>query len=132
MNRRHFLVAASVAAQSWAGANDRLRVAIIGVGSRGTAHIGEILPVSNVEIAAVVDVDGRRTETAAGTIFQKTGQRPKLETDMRRVFDDKTIDAVTVAAPNHWHTLTGIWAIQAGKDVYVEKPVSHNIWEGGK
>jgi predicted dehydrogenase len=132
MNRRHFLVAASSAAQAWAGANDRVRVAIVGVGSRGTAHIGEILSVANVEIGAVVDVDGRRTETAAGTILRKTGKQPRIETDMRRVFDDKNIDAVTVATPNHWHTLTGIWAMQAGKDVYVEKPVSHNIWEGGK
>src|SRR3954447_23552587 len=132
MNRRHFLVAASTAAQSWAAANDRVRVAIVGVGSRGTAHIGEILPVSNVEIAAVVDVDGRRTEAAASTIFQKTGQRPRIETDMRRIFEDKTIDAVTIATCNRWHTLTAIWAMQAGKDVYVEKPVSHNVWEGTK
>src|SRR3954452_11421799 len=108
MNRRHFLLAASAAAQSWAGANDRVRVAIIGVGSRGTAHIGGILPVSNVEIAAVVDVDGRRTEAAASTILQKTAQRPRIETDMRRIFEDKTIDAVTIATCNHWHTLTAI------------------------
>jgi predicted dehydrogenase len=132
MNRRHFLVAATTAAQSWAAANDRVRVAIVGVGSRGSAHIGEILPVSNVEIAAVVDVDGRRTEAAAATVLQKTGQRPRIETDMRRIFEDKTIDAVTIATCNHWHTLTAIWAMQAGKDVYVEKPVSHNIWEGTK
>lgn len=132
MNRRHFLLAASTAAQSWAGANDRVRIAIVGVGSRGTAHIGEILPVANVEIAAVVDVDGRRTETAAGTVKQKTGKSPKIETDMRRVFEDKDIDAVTIATTNHWHTLSAIWAMQAGKDVYVEKPVSHNIWEGAK
>src|SRR6185295_1696799 len=103
MKRRHFLVAASAgAAQSWAGANDRVRVAIIGVGSRGSAHIGEILPVENVEIAALVDVDGCRTEGAGGTVFQKTGKRPRLETDMRRVFEDKNIDAVTIATPNHW------------------------------
>src|SRR3984957_10729639 len=134
MNRRHFLAAASTAAasKSWAGANDRVRLAIIGVGSRGSAHIREILPVANVEIAAVVDVDGRRTESAASTIFQRTGKRPKLESDMRRVFEDKDIDAVTIATTNHWHTLTAIWAMQSGKDAYVEKPVSHNIWEGAK
>jgi len=133
MNRRHFLVSASAAAaQSWAGANDRVRVAIVGVGSRGSAHIREMLPVTNIEIAALVDVDGRRTETAAATVLQRTGKRPKLETDMRRIFEDKEIDAVTIATPNHWHTLTAIWAMQAGKDVYVEKPVSHNIWEGTK
>src|SRR5207247_10857774 len=98
MNRRHFLVTASAAAaQSWAGANDRVAVAIIGVGSRGSAHISEILPVANVEIAALVDVDGRRSEAAASTVFKKTGQHPKVETDMRRVFEDKNIDAVTIA-----------------------------------
>ena len=133
MNRRHFLVTASAAAsQSWAQANDRVRLAIIGVGSRGTAHIKEILPGSNVEIATLVDPDGRRTETAASIISKATGKSPRLETDMRRVFDDKNIDAVTIATTNHWHTLTAIWAMQAGKDVYVEKPVSHNVWEGQK
>jgi predicted dehydrogenase len=132
MNRRSFLVAASTAAQSWAAANDRVRVAIVGVGSRGSAHISEILPVANVEVAALVDVDGRRTEAAAGTVFQKTGKQPRIATDMRRVFEDKNIDAVTIATTNHWHTLSAIWAMQAGKDVYVEKPVSHNVFEGIK
>src|SRR5688572_27643860 len=134
MKRRHFLVTAASAAasQGWAQANDRVRVAIVGVGSRGSAHIREILPVGNVEIAALVDPDGNRTEQAASVVFQKTGKRPKLESDMRRVFDDKNIDAVTIATTNHWHTLTAIWAMQAGKDVYVEKPVSHNVWEGTK
>jgi predicted dehydrogenase len=133
MNRRHFLLTASAgASQSWAGASDRVRVAVIGVGSRGSGHIREILPLSNMEVAALVDPDGRRTETAASLVFQKTGKRPKLESDMRRVFDDKEIDAVTIATTNHWHALTAIWAMQAGKDVYVEKPVSHNIWEGRK
>ena len=134
MQRRQFLLAASTAAasRSWAGANDRVRLAIIGVGSRGNGHIKEILPVANVEIAALVDPDGRRTEAASSVISQKTGKRPKIDSDMRRIFDDKEIDAVTIATTNHWHTLTAIWAMQAGKDVYVEKPVSHNIWEGVK
>ena len=133
MKRRQFLVAASAAAaQSWAGANDRVRLAIIGVGSRGNGHIREILPVPNLEIAALVDPDGRRTEAASSTISQKTGKRPKIDSDMRRIFEDKEIDAVTIATTNHWHTLTAILAMQAGKDVYVEKPVSHNIWEGTK
>jgi len=132
MKRRQFLVSAAAAAQSWAAANDRVRIAIVGVGSRGSAHIKEILPVANVEIAALVDVDGRRTEQASSVVYQKTGKRPKIDSDMRRIFEDKEIDAVTIATTNHWHTLTAIWAMQAGKDVYVEKPVSHNIWEGGK
>ena len=133
MNRRHFLVTASAAAsQAWAGANDRVRVAVVGVGSRGSAHVREILPVANMEVVALVDPDGNRTEKTAGLVFQKTGKRPKLESDMRRVFDDKEIDAVTIATTNHWHTLTAVWAMQAGKDVFVEKPVSHNVWEGTK
>src|ERR1041385_2828762 len=131
MNRRHCLVPASAAAsQSWAGANDRVRLAIIGVGSRGSAHIREILPVANVEIAALVDVDGRRTEAAAATVLQKTGKRPRLESDMRRVFEDKEIDAVTIATTNHWHTLTAIWAMQAGKDAYVRKTGPPKFLEG--
>jgi predicted dehydrogenase len=134
MKRRQFLVTASTAAasQAWAGANDRVRVAIVGVGSRGSAHIRELLPVANVEIAALVDPDGRRTETASSLVFEKTGKRPKIDSDMRRVFEDKEIDAVTIATTNHWHTLTAIWAMQAGKDVFVEKPVSYSVWEGTK
>jgi len=104
-------------------------MAIVGVGSRGSAHIKEILPVANTEIVALVDPDGNRTEAAASIVSAKTGKRPRLESDMRRVFEDKNIDAVTIATTNHWHTLTAIWAMQAGKDVYVEKPVSHNIFE---
>lgn len=130
--RRQFLVAAAAAHQTWAQANDRLRVAIVGVGSRGSAHIKEMLPVANLEIAALVEVDGARAEAASQVVFQKTGKRPIIETDMRRVFDNKSIDAVSIATTNHWHSLTAIWAMQAGKDVYVEKPVSHNIFESVK
>jgi predicted dehydrogenase len=131
MKRRHFLVTAGAAAsQAWAGANDRVRVAIIGVGGRGGAHIREILPVANTEIAALVDPDGRRTEEASSILFKRTGKRPKLESDLRRVFDDKEIDAVSIAATNHWHSLAAIWAMQAGKDVFCEKPACHNVWEG--
>ncbi len=130
MVRRSFLVSAAMASQSWAQASDKLRVAIVGVGSRGTAHIKEMLPVANLEIAALVEVDGARAEAASQAIFAKTGKRPLIHTDMRRAFEDKNIDAVTIATTNHWHSLTAIWAMQAGKDVYVEKPVSHNIFEG--
>jgi len=136
MKRRHFLFSSAVttaaASHGWAQANDRVRVAVIGVGSRGSAHIREMMPVANVEIAALVDPDGRRTEEASSIVFQKTGKRPRLDSDMRRVFDDKEIDAVTIATTNHWHALTAIWAMRAGKDAFVEKPVSHNIYEGIK
>ena len=133
MQRRSFLVSGAFAAsQSWAGANDRVRIAVIGVGGRGTAHVKEILPLANAEVAALVDPDGRRTEQTASIVRQRTNKSPKLESDMRRVFDDKDIDAVTIATTNHWHALTAIWAMQAGKDAYVEKPVSHNYFEGVK
>lgn len=123
---------AAAASTSWAQASDRVRVAVIGVGSRGTAHIKEMAPVAGIEVAAVVDPDTNRAEKAASEIRSRTGKGPKVESDMRRIFDDKSIDAVTIATTNHWHTLTAIWAMQAGKDVYVEKPVSHNIYEGLK
>lgn len=133
MKRRHFLVTASAAAaQRWANAAERVRVAIIGTGSRGTAHVKEVLPVAGMEIAAVVDPDNQRAEAAASLVTRATGRAPRVESDMRRIFEDKNIDAVTIATPNHWHTLTAIWAMQAGKDVYVEKPVSHNLFEGIK
>src|SRR5688572_24476054 len=125
--RRSFLLGASAAAHSSFAAqsapSDRVRIAIVGVGSRGSGHIKESLPLGNVEIAAMVEVDGARAEAASQLIFQKTGKRPIIESDMRRVFEDKSIDAVTIATTNHWHALAGIWAMQAGKDVYVEKPV---------
>ncbi|MBM3753024.1 MAG: Gfo/Idh/MocA family oxidoreductase [Acidobacteria bacterium] len=130
MQRRQFLVSAATAPQSWSQANDRVRVAIVGLGGRGMAHIKEIIPASNMEIAALVEVDGARAEAASQDVFKRTGKRPIIESDMRRVFDNKSIDAVTIATTNHWHALTAIWAMQAGKDVYVEKPVSHNVFEG--
>src|SRR6478736_403204 len=96
MNRRHFLAAASAAASpSWEGANDRVRLAIIGVGYRGSAHIREILPVANVEIAALLEVEGGRTEADAAAVFQKTYKRPTLESIIRGDFEDNEIDAVT-------------------------------------
>ena len=85
--------------------------------------------VSAVEIGAVVDPDGNRAEEAAGWIRQNNGNRPKVESDMRQVFEDSSIDGVVIATTNHWHTLTAIWAMQAGKHVYCEKPVSHDIFE---
>jgi predicted dehydrogenase len=132
MNRRHFLLAGSALTTSLSAASDRVRVAIIGVGGRGNDLMNQSSSVENVEVAALVDPDGNRTEAAAQKLFKKTGKRPKLESDMRRVFDDKEIDAVCIATTNHWHALTAIWAMQAGKDAYVEKPISHNIFEGRK
>ncbi len=114
----------------WAQANDRVRLAVVGVGGRGNDHLKVFSKIDKVEIAAVVDPDGNRAEKAAQWVLQNTGKRCKVESDMRRAFEDKEIDGVTIATTNHWHALSAIWAMQAGKDVYVEKPVSHNFFEG--
>ncbi|RMG37946.1 MAG: gfo/Idh/MocA family oxidoreductase [Planctomycetota bacterium] len=113
--------------------NERLRVAILGLNGRGRSHLAEYMRRKDCEIAAIVDPDenvGFKNGIAA--VEKKLGKRPAFYTDMRRAFDDKSIDIVSIATPNHWHSLAAIWAIQAGKDVYVEKPVSHNVWEGRK
>ncbi|MEZ5363158.1 MAG: Gfo/Idh/MocA family oxidoreductase [Bryobacterales bacterium] len=132
MTRRHFIGSAAAAAGSAAlasAADDPVRIAIVGVGDRGSQHIRALAEIPFVQITALVDPDGNRTENAAAWIREKKGNRPMVTADMREAFDSKDVDAVLVATTNHWHTLTAIWAMQAGKDVYVEKPVSHNIFE---
>jgi len=113
-----------------ASANDKITVGIIGCGVRGKQHAGELLRLSDCEIAYVCDPDRDRAAELAKEISDRGRPRPKAVQDLRRVLDDKSIAAVFVATPNHWHALAAIWAMQAGKDVYVEKPVSHNISEG--
>jgi predicted dehydrogenase len=132
MNRRRFLAASAAAAGSAAlasAADDPVRVAIVGVGDRGMDHVKGFAEIPFVQITALVDPDGNRAESAAGWVRQNKGNRPLVTADMRVAFDDKNVDAVVVATTNLWHTLTAVWAMQAGKDVYVEKPVSHNIFE---
>lgn len=109
-----------------------MRVAIAGMGGRGNDLLRECSSLPHVEVATLIDPDGNRTEAAAKTLLDKTGKRAKLESDLRRALEDKEVDALLIATCNHWHALAGIWACQAGKDVYVEKPVSHNIFEGVK
>jgi predicted dehydrogenase len=104
------------------GANDRVRVAICGLHGRGKDHMGGFSRLANVEIAAVCDVDENVLRRASGN--------SQTFTDVRKLLEDKSIDAISIATPNHWHSLIAIWACQAGKDVYVEKPCSHNFWEG--
>ncbi len=128
MKRRTFL-AGGAAALSVAGANDRVNIAIIGVGGRGRAHIGYIAKQPNAQVAAVCDVNQAQTERAVALADKAQGSKPRVFDDLRKVFDDKDIDAVSIATPNHWHALATIWACQAGKDVYCEKPASYNIWE---
>jgi predicted dehydrogenase len=127
---------------AWAGANDRVRVAVIGIRGRGREHISSWNRMENVEIAALCDVDENLfAPTIAANFAERTDPKnagqvipakktPALVTDIRKLVEDKNIDAVSIATPNHWHSLAAIWAIEAGKDVYVEKPCSHNVWEG--
>jgi predicted dehydrogenase len=114
--------------------NERLSVAVVGANGRGNSHIGALAAGRGRKetiITHLVDVDSKVGNKRADEIEKKQdGHRPKVFEDMRQVFDDKSIDIVTIATPNHWHSLAAIWAMQAGKDVYVEKPVSHNVSEG--
>jgi predicted dehydrogenase len=156
LNRRDFLhdsaaIAAAVAAAGVAtpqtvseptprkgGANDQIRVAVIGLGcppvkgGRGREHVARFAGKNNCVITTLCDCD--TSDTVIGQPMKKVeaaqGKAPKFEQDLHRVMDDKSIDVVTIATPNHWHSLAAIWALQAGKHVYVEKPVSHNVSEG--
>ncbi|WP_077921996.1 Gfo/Idh/MocA family protein [Spirosoma sp. 209] len=114
------------------GANDRLRVAVIGINGRGKDHIAGFSKLDNVEVATLCDVDNVVLQKGAADFEAKYKRKLKTEQDLRKVYDDKDIDAVSIATPNHWHALAAIWACQAGKDVYVEKPGCHNLFEGRK
>jgi predicted dehydrogenase len=145
-NRRRFLENSMLATAAMAAANtpqwlradepstgnpsNRVRVAIIGCRIRGKQHAAELEKVADCEIVYVVDPDRDLANELAAIVERQQGRAPQAVQDMRRVFDDKSIDAVFICAPNHWHALAAIWAMQSGKDVYVEKPVSHNISEG--
>src|SRR5437870_5667116 len=108
------------------GANDRVRVAVCGLHGRGKDHLSAFSHLSNVEIAALCDVDENVLRKRLGEVSGK----PQSYVDIRKLLEDKSIDAISIATPNHWHSLMAIWACQAGKDVYVEKPCSHNSFEG--
>ncbi len=112
------------------GAAEAVRVAVVGVKGRGVSHIRGFEALDGVEVAALCDVDESWLNRRADELDQSTGRKVARFTDIRRLLEDKSIDAVSIATPNHWHTLAAIWAMQAGKDVLVEKPCSHNVWEG--
>ena len=118
--------------RSFIGSNETINVAVIGIRNRGKDHYRALSKVSNVNIAAICDIDQRLIPEAATEIEKLTGKKPLIETDYRKILDNKDINAVSIATPNHWHALQTIWACQAGKDVYVEKPVSHTLEEGRK
>jgi predicted dehydrogenase len=119
-----------VAGAKPASPNETVRLAVIGVRSRGLEHVSGFNQLKDVRITTICDVDQNVIGRAMKAVEKRNGSEPKYVQDLRRVFDDKDIDAVSIATPNHWHSLAAIWAVQAGKDVYVEKPVSHNVSEG--
>jgi predicted dehydrogenase len=112
-----------------ASPNDTIRVATIGLRGRGKDHIKEITGQKGVELVAVCDIDKKVLEERAADVEKASGKAPQTYTDYRKLLEDKSIDAISIATPNHWHALMTIQACQAGKDVYVEKPCSHNIYE---
>jgi predicted dehydrogenase len=139
LTRRQFLgtsaaavIVAGMKAQGTViGANNRIRVCTIGFNGQGSSHIKDILAhKAHAEYVALCDVDANVRAKGAKLVTDAQGKAPKLYSDLREVMRDPSIDAVTIATPNHWHALASVWAIQAGKDVYVEKPMSHNIFEG--
>ena len=114
------------------GADDKVNVAVVGLGGRGQAHMTAYGKLPGARIVAVCDVNQAALERGQAKVKRETGEEPKGYKDMRQVFDDKSVQAVSMPLPNHWHALATIWACQAGKDVYIEKPACHNPYEGGK
>jgi len=122
MNRRHFLMSTAAAAgasalKGGASINDTVRVACVGIRGQGNSHIHEYSKMANVEIAALCDVHENVLNKRLGEVESSGKKRPAAFTDVRKLLEDKSIDAISIATPNHWHSLIGIWACQAGKDV---------------
>lgn len=139
MTRRNFLrtgtagaamIAGTMASGSVWGANERIGVVVCGVNGRGGSHIGGFTDSPYSEVVALCDVDKNILDKEAAMVKTASGKKVKKVVDVRDILDSNSIDVVSIATPNHWHSLMAIWAVQAGKDVYVEKPLSHNIYEG--
>jgi len=113
------------------GANDTLRIGVAGLNGRGGSHVDEFGKMDGVEISYLIDPDTKTYDKRVKQLDKlKPGSKPRLIKDVREALDDKDLDAISIATPNHWHALMTIWGCQAGKDVYVEKPCSHNVHEG--
>ncbi len=112
--------------------NETINVAVMGIRNRGGQHAENFAKIPNVKVTMLCDADENLLPPLAEKIAEIQGHRPRTEVDIRKVLEDKQVDVLSIASQNHWHSLATIWACQAGKDVYVEKPVSHNIWEGRK
>jgi predicted dehydrogenase len=127
-----FVLSGTKASGRVLGANDRVRIAVAGINGRGQTHITGFGGMKDVEIAYLVDPDSRLFASRSDLVKRLAGNTPVCVQDIRQALADKSLDAVSIVTPNHWHSLMAIWACQAGKDVYVEKPCSHNIREGRK
>src|SRR4051812_20914983 len=114
------------------GANERINIGIIGMGGRGGSHLDGFNTPANCRIVQICDPDTAREKPSIDRYHKNSGDAPdpQFVQDLRRMLDNRDVDAVTIAAPNHWHALAASWAMQAGKDVYVEKPLSHSLSEG--
>ena len=134
MNRRYFIgtavVAGLTAAKKTVAANEKVNVGLIGVGGRGRGLMPDFAALPDVNVAYLCDVDQASLERATAILDREGIKRPPTTGDMRRIFDDKSIDAAVVATPDHWHAPSAILGCEAGKDIYVEKPCSHNVREG--
>lgn len=134
-NRRTFVRGVALTALSASrilGANDRVNVGVVGLGGRGRAHVTNWQQVPGAQVSALCDVDQASLERGQALVQKEGAGKPTGYADMRKLFEDKNVDAVSMPLPNHWHALATIWACQAGKDVYIEKPACHNVFEGRK
>jgi len=134
MNRRYFMMGSALSAtvlrRRAAAASDQVNLGIIGVGGRGRYLLQSYAKISGANIKTICDADKASLEKAQAVASKLGIAKPSEVTDMRRLLDDKTIDAIVVTTPDHWHAPAAILGVEAGKDVYVEKPASHNIREG--
>ncbi|MBV9611860.1 MAG: Gfo/Idh/MocA family oxidoreductase, partial [Acidobacteriaceae bacterium] len=136
--RREFLRTTAIAAAGLAtaasarrvlGANDRIRIAVVGLRGRGWDHVKGYKTIPGVDIAYFCDIDENVLGQRLADADEMGIPKPQTYIDIRKLLEDKNVDAVSIATPNHWHSLMGIWAAQAGKDIYIEKPCSHDWWE---
>lgn len=128
-----FTIAGTKSSGQVIGANDVIRVGVAGINGRGGTHIDEFAKKENKsQVTYLIDPDRTLYSDRIESVKRRGGNTPKCVADIREALDDKEVDVITVATPNHWHSLISIWACQAGKDVYVEKPLSHNLFEGRK
>jgi len=134
LTRRTFFQGATLAASATQvmGANDRVQVGVVGIGGRGRAHVNRWLSITDSTVAALCDVNQAARERGQALVEKAGDPKAREFTDLRKMYEDKDVDAVSIATPNHWHALATIWACKAGKDVYCEKPACHNPYEGGK